>query len=205
MIHELKTDPDVFDAVDRGDKTFELRKDDRDFAVGDTLRLRQTAHTGSEMAMGAPLIYTGKTCVRRVTHILRGPRYGLVGGLVILSLDKHRTLRESAGNRPKVVCLCGSTRFIAEMACIAWTLERDEGYITLGLHLLPPSYPDVQRDHMAEHEGKKEHFDELHKRKIDLADSVFVVNIGGYIGESTRSEIAYATAHGKPVKYLEPA
>jgi hypothetical protein len=106
-------------------------------------------------------------------------------------------------NRPKIVCLCGSTRFCREMACIAWALERDEGYITLGLHLLPDNYPGIQPDHMAEAEGKKEHFDELHKRKIDLADEIFVVNIGGYIGESTNSEINYALAHGKPVKYLE--
>ena len=45
--------------------------------------------------------------------------------------------------------------------------------------------------------------DELHKRKIDLADEVFVLNVGGYIGSSTRSEIEYAEAHGKPVTYLE--
>jgi hypothetical protein len=45
--------------------------------------------------------------------------------------------------------------------------------------------------------------DELHKRKIDLADEVFVINVGGYIGSSTRSEIDYAVTHGKPVRYLE--
>ena len=44
----------------------------------------------------------------------------------------------------------------------------------------------------------------MHKRKIDMADEIFVVNVGGYIGESTRSEIDYATANGKPVRYLEP-
>jgi hypothetical protein len=47
--------------------------------------------------------------------------------------------------------------------------------------------------------------DELHKRKIDLADRVLVLNVGGYIGESTRSEIAYADAHGKPIDWLEEA
>lgn len=113
------------------------------------------------------------------------------------------TARLDERDRPRIVCLCGSTRFVAQMACIAWAFERDEGHITLGLHLLPDNYPGVQNDHMAEHAGKKEHMDELHKRKIDLADEVFVVNIGGYIGESTRSEIDYAIAHGKPVKYLE--
>lgn len=46
--------------------------------------------------------------------------------------------------------------------------------------------------------------DELHLRKIDLADRVFILNVGGYIGGSTRRELAYAIAHGKPVAFLEP-
>ena len=45
--------------------------------------------------------------------------------------------------------------------------------------------------------------DDMHKRKIDMADEIFVVNVGGYIGSSTRSEIEYAIVHGKPVRYLE--
>jgi hypothetical protein len=50
----------------------------------------------------------------------------------------------------------------------------------------------------------KTKLDELHLRKIDLADEVFILNVDGYIGDSTRSEIEYAKAHGKPVEYLEP-
>ena len=46
--------------------------------------------------------------------------------------------------------------------------------------------------------------DELHLRKIDLADRVLVVNVGGYIGDSTKREIEYATATGKPIAYLFP-
>jgi hypothetical protein len=46
--------------------------------------------------------------------------------------------------------------------------------------------------------------DDMHKRKIDMADSIFVINVGGYIGDSTRSEIEYAKAHGKTIEYLEP-
>lgn len=45
--------------------------------------------------------------------------------------------------------------------------------------------------------------DEMHKRKIDMADSIYVINVGGYIGKSTKSEIKYAIAHGKAVDYLE--
>lgn len=49
----------------------------------------------------------------------------------------------------------------------------------------------------------KEMLDDMHKRKIDLADEIFVINVGGYIGESTKSEIAYALQTGKKVNYLE--
>ena len=46
--------------------------------------------------------------------------------------------------------------------------------------------------------------DDMHKRKIDMADEIFVINVGGYIGSSTRSEIEYAKANGRKVNYLEP-
>jgi hypothetical protein len=56
-------------------------------------------------------------------------------------------------------------------------------------------------------EGKltktKKMLDDIHKRKIDMADEIFVINVGGYIGDSTRSEIDYALKHGKIVRYLE--
>jgi len=107
-----------------------------------------------------------------------------------------------AAARPKIICLCGSSRFVAEMAVIAWTMEK-EGAITLGLHLLPAGYTDVE-DHIAEAEGVAEKMDVLHLRKIDLADEVFVLNVGGYIGNSTRNEIEYAASIGKTIKYLEP-
>ena len=52
--------------------------------------------------------------------------------------------------------------------------------------------------------GMKEMLDNMHKRKIDMADAIYVINVGGYIGESTRSEIEYALKNGKKVYYLEP-
>ena len=45
--------------------------------------------------------------------------------------------------------------------------------------------------------------EDMHKRKIDMAHEIFVINVGGYIGDSTKSEIEYAKAHGKKVNYLE--
>ncbi len=104
--------------------------------------------------------------------------------------------------RPEIITLCGSSRFVAEMAVIAWGFEKD-GKITMGLHLLPEWYETKCESHLAEAEGVAAQMDELHLRKIDLADRVFVVNKDGYIGESTRREIEYAKKTGKPVIYLE--
>lgn len=101
---------------------------------------------------------------------------------------------------PKIVCLCGSTRFWAEFEKqgLAETLA---GHIVLSIGIARPD--SIVFAHDPNHADVKKKLDELHKRKIDLADEVFVLNIDGYIGESTRSEIDYAIANGKPVRYLE--
>lgn len=81
--HELKTDPEVWDAVASGAKTHEIRFNDRAFAVGDGLVLRKTRYTGAEMRAGKPLEYIGTPLTRVVSHVLTG--YGLTDGWVILS------------------------------------------------------------------------------------------------------------------------
>jgi hypothetical protein len=81
--HELKTDPAVFAAVLSGAKTHEIRLNDRGFAVGDTLYLRETVSPGEYMKLGSPLIYTGRTATRIVSHIQTG--YGLADDWCILS------------------------------------------------------------------------------------------------------------------------
>lgn len=103
--------------------------------------------------------------------------------------------------KPKIVCICGSTRFLDEMAITAWEMEK-KGVLVIGPHLLPQSYPGVQASHQAEVEGVREILDELHLRKIDICDEVYVVNPGGYIGNSTRNELKYAEKIGKPIKYM---
>lgn len=88
---------------------------------------------------------------------------------------------------------------------MAWNLEK-HGAIVLGLHLLPDSYFEGKEkvvDHLAEHEGVADEFNELHLRKIDISDSVLVLNVDGYFGEDTKREIAYAEKLGKPISYLE--
>jgi hypothetical protein len=113
-------------------------------------------------------------------------------------------LKDSARriNAPTVVCFCGSTRFTNEMLLIKWEFEK-QGKITLSWNYLPQGFG--ADSHIAEAEGVKEQIDELHKRKIDISDEVFVVNLNGYIGESTRSEINYAVSIGKPIRYLVEA
>ena len=109
-------------------------------------------------------------------------------------------------DKPKVVVMCGSSRFCDIMAVVEWMIERDELAITMGLNLLPHWYDRDLTDHLAEHEGCADEMDELHLRKIDMADEIFVLDEslepGGepYIGESTSREIAYAESVGVHVR-----
>jgi len=85
-VHELKTDPEVFQANLDGRKPYEIRFDDRGYEVGDILILRETEFTGEEMnETGKPLVYTGRRKELDVRYILRGPIYGLAEGWVIMS------------------------------------------------------------------------------------------------------------------------
>ena len=98
----------------------------------------------------------------------------------------------------KVVTLCGSTRFRDAFLDAQKRLTL-EGSIVISVGLFGHAGDDeVWKP------GVKEMLDDMHKRKIDMADEIYVLNVGGYIGESTRSEIEYAIAGGKPVRYLEP-
>ena len=103
-------------------------------------------------------------------------------------------------NKPKIVVLCGSSRFCAIMVVCGWLIEREEKAIAMGLHLLPDWYTQVP-DHLAEHEGVADAMDTLHLRKIDISDEIFVVNRDDYIGESTKKEIEYAANHGKKIRW----
>jgi len=120
----------------------------------------------------------------------------------------YKLVTEELGYRkipelPKIICLCGSTRFTNEMLIKQWELTK-QGYIVLGWCALPESYfIGSDNAHIGDQEGVKETVDEVHKRKIDIADELFILNVGGYIGESTANEIAYANRLGKPIKYLE--
>jgi hypothetical protein len=99
--------------------------------------------------------------------------------------------------RYKIITLGGSTRFKDEFIEAQKQLTL-EGNIVISVGLFGHS-----GDGEAMKPETKEMLDDMHKRKIDLADEIFVVNPGGYIGSSTRSEIEYAAQTGKVVRYME--
>jgi hypothetical protein len=96
----------------------------------------------------------------------------------------------------KVITLCGSTKFKDEFIAEQKRLTLS-GCIVISVGLFGHSGDDeVWSD------DTKKMLDDMHKRKIDMADEIFVINVGGYIGESTKSEIEYAIKTSKAVKYL---
>ena len=103
-----------------------------------------------------------------------------------------------------VITLCGSTRFKDEFMKAQKDLTL-KGYIVISVGLFGHSGDSEVWENMDEGTltKTKEMLDDMHKRKIDMADEIFVINVDGYIGESTKSEIEYAIKHNKKVNYLE--
>lgn len=97
----------------------------------------------------------------------------------------------------KVITLCGSTRFKDAFIKAQKDLTL-QGNIVISVGLFGHS-----GDNEAWADNTKEMLDDMHKHKIDMADEIFVINVDGYIGESTRAEIEYAKHHGKVVRYLQ--
>jgi hypothetical protein len=120
---------------------------------------------------------------------------GDVVALAMMIADNHRALQYV----PKVVCLCGSTKFKQEFIDANFH-ETMAGNIVLSVGFF--AHTDTHVYTLTP--GEKTTLDELHKRKIDLADEILVLNVGGYIGSSTKSEIDYAENTGKKVRWLEP-
>lgn len=106
-------------------------------------------------------------------------------------------------NIPHVVVICGSTRFMEQMA------DADRSLTWAG-HIVVRPGCDMKTSHPLwadpeQAEAGKARLDDLHRAKIRLANAVLVVNPGGYIGDSTRAEIEYARSLGKPIEYTHPA
>lgn len=109
-------------------------------------------------------------------------------------------MKPNHSNFPKIVCLCGSTRFMDVFHAVGWQLTLD------GIIVLTVGVCKHAKDHGGESLGQDiaEKLDVLHLRKIDLCDYVMILNSRGYIGDSTRKEIDYAEQINKPIVYLEP-
>jgi hypothetical protein len=105
-------------------------------------------------------------------------------------------------NKPEIVCLCGSTRFYDafQKANYDFTMQ---GKIVLSVGFYPHSELQAHGQEVGYTAEQKAMLDKLHLRKIDLCDRIFVLNVDGYIGESTRNEIAYAESQNKRINYLE--
>ena len=104
----------------------------------------------------------------------------------------------------KVITLCGSTKFKDEFLKAQKDLTL-KGNIVISVGLFGHSGDFEVWENMDEGTltKTKEMLDDIHKRKIDMADEIFVINVNGYIGDSTKSEIEYAIKTGKKVNYLE--
>lgn len=95
----------------------------------------------------------------------------------------------------KVITLCGSTKFKNEFLNInKWLTLQGNIVITVGLFGQVDNEPILPEEKIL--------LDEIHKVKIDLADEIFVVNVGGYIGNSTKNEIEYADSKHKGIRFL---
>lgn len=116
------------------------------------------------------------------------------------AVGSHQHTPQPAASEAKVITLCGSTRFETEFAEVNQRLTMDGCVvISLGMFSLPET-PDY--DWTADPADLKGRLGAVHFQKIRMADVVYVVDPGGYVGESTRREIAYAESLGKPVRYL---
>ncbi len=96
----------------------------------------------------------------------------------------------------KVITLCGSIKFKEEFLKMQEKLTLDRNIV-----LTPNSFQSIKKEKI--NEQTKKMLDEMHRQKIDMSDAIFVINVNGYIGESTKNEIEYAKSKNKEILYLE--
>ena len=98
-------------------------------------------------------------------------------------------------NKYNIITLCGSIKFKTEFMKVQEELTLD------GNIVFTPNFFNNLKDEM--NIETKKMLDKMHRQKIDISNEIYVINLGGYIGESTKSEIQYAMANGKKISYLE--
>lgn len=99
-------------------------------------------------------------------------------------------------NKYNVITLCGSVKFKDEFIKVKEKLTLDGNIV-----FMPNFFNNVKKEEISLEIKKM--LDEMHKQKIDMSDEIYVINLGGYIGESTKNEIEYAKMKEKKIKYLE--
>lgn len=99
-------------------------------------------------------------------------------------------------NKYNIITLCGSIKFKNEFIKVQERLTL-EGNIVF----TPNFFNNIKKEEI--NEKTKNMLDEMHRQKIDMSDEIYVINLGGYIGESTKSEVEYAKSKGKKISYLE--
>ena len=112
-----------------------------------------------------------------------------------ISIDKYRKSLKVA-NKYKVITLCGSTKFKDDF-------EREQKRLTLEGNIVLSVGLFSQYNGETLDKSMIQMLDDMHKKKIDMSDEIFIINKDGYIGDSTGSEIEYAKKKGIPVKYME--
>ena len=96
----------------------------------------------------------------------------------------------------KIITLCGSIKFKDEFMRVQEEFTLDGNIV-----LTPNFFNNIKKEEIDE--KTKKMLDEMHKQKIDMSVEIYIINVGGYIGESTKSEIKYAKERGKRISYLE--
>lgn len=126
--------------------------------------------------------------------------YGYMDPVAASAMTKIDLEIKALVARPSIVCLIGSSRFYEDFKKVNYE-ETMAGHIVLSIGFHPgPTHGEG----VGTTPATKEQLDQLHMRKIELADGVFVVNVGGYVGESTLRELHHAIMLKKPLRWLEP-
>lgn len=99
-------------------------------------------------------------------------------------------------NKYNIITLCGSIKFKNEFLKVQEKLTLNGNIV-----FTPNFFNNIKKEEI--NEKTKQMLDKMHKQKIDISDEIYVINFGGYIGESTKSEIEYAKLKGKKISYLE--
>lgn len=106
-------------------------------------------------------------------------------------------------SKPSIVCLCGSTRYWETFRDVGLDLTM-AGIVVLSIGIATADSMSLAHPESRHGKDQKEILDALHRKKIDIANEILVLNVDGYIGDSTQREIEHARKTGKPVRWLFP-